>query len=468
MLSASGKKWDFFICHASEDKEEIARPLAELLRKNALRVWYDEFSLTLGDSLRRSIDRGLKLSKYGLVILSPSFFEKEWPQKELDGLAAREIDGTKVILPVWHKVTREIVIRYSPTLADKMSVSTEHGIDRVMAAIMRAFQEADDSPTGDISERNKGGFFHLQIKLNKVDSLSTGALSLDLALGTLGWPRGYIAEIFSPPSSGKTSLVLSAAKEAQAIENPVLYIDSDFGLIDDSITKSGASLNDFIHIRPDDLEQVFDAVITFLDNCSNCLIIIDSISNVLPRRYYESKTPEFMEHDEKHRDLISYFLQRIQPSLYKTGSVLLITNRLVEKVGFFLGNPETTPWATKPIADAASIRLDMRRLTAIKDRDDVIGSFIKTKTIKNRFSPPFREASFCICYNSGIDKIASIFDVAVEHNLFKMNRRVYYYKDKPLIDLQTKGRDKTINSLRNMPDLVRQINSELLKLLSPA
>ena len=111
-------KYDVFISHASEDKEEIARPLATLLQARGLKVWLDEMNLTLGDSLRRNIDLGLTSSRFGLVILSPSFLSKEWPQKELDGLVARENDSTKVILPIWHKVSRDEIVKYSPILAD--------------------------------------------------------------------------------------------------------------------------------------------------------------------------------------------------------------------------------------------------------------------------------------------------------------------------------------------------------------
>ena len=130
--------WDVFISHAWEDKEDVARPLAEALRRKGLRVWYDEFTLTLGDSLRRSIDRGLAQSRYGVVILSPHFFAKEWPQKELDGLVAREVSSGKIILPVWHNVTWEDVRRFSPTLADKLAVSTAKGLDAVVEEILRA------------------------------------------------------------------------------------------------------------------------------------------------------------------------------------------------------------------------------------------------------------------------------------------------------------------------------------------
>lgn len=133
--------WDVFISHASEDKEEIARPLAEALQRAGLKVWYDEFSLKLGDSLRRSIDQGLRDSTFELVILSPNFFAKEWTQRELNGLTAREIVGDKVILPVWHKVTFQDVLYYSPVLADKLGVSTDQGLETVVNRILSLFAQ---------------------------------------------------------------------------------------------------------------------------------------------------------------------------------------------------------------------------------------------------------------------------------------------------------------------------------------
>jgi hypothetical protein len=130
--------WDIFISHAWEDKEEIARPLAEALTAEGLHVWYDEFELTVGDSLGRSIDRGLNDSRYGVVILSPHFFAKEWPQKELDGLSAREIQSVKVILPVWHNVTYDDVLKFSPKLADRLAVRTDKGLAEVVRQLLRA------------------------------------------------------------------------------------------------------------------------------------------------------------------------------------------------------------------------------------------------------------------------------------------------------------------------------------------
>lgn len=128
--------WDVFISHASEDKEAFVRSLAESLRRKQVRVWFDEFTLTVGDSLRRSIDNGLAHSRYGIVVISPDFLKKEWPQKELDGLTAREADGHKVVLPVWHNVDRETVLRYSPLLADLWASRSAKGVEGVVEDLM--------------------------------------------------------------------------------------------------------------------------------------------------------------------------------------------------------------------------------------------------------------------------------------------------------------------------------------------
>jgi len=129
-------EWDVFISHASEDKSAIASPLAEALRAKGLRVWYDEFSLKVGDSLRKSIDEGLAHSRFGVVILSKQFFEKHWPEQELNGLATREVGGKKVILPVWHEVGFEEVRQYSPTLADRLAVRTDRGVGHVVEKLL--------------------------------------------------------------------------------------------------------------------------------------------------------------------------------------------------------------------------------------------------------------------------------------------------------------------------------------------
>jgi hypothetical protein len=135
-----GKKWDIFVCHASEDKEDFVRPLSAALRESGLSVWYDEFSLTVGDSLRSKIDEGLSNSRYGIVVLSKHFFAKKWPQRELDGLVAREVAGTgpKVILPVWHGITYQEISENSPTLAGRLAARSDDGMDTVVRQLREA------------------------------------------------------------------------------------------------------------------------------------------------------------------------------------------------------------------------------------------------------------------------------------------------------------------------------------------
>jgi TIR domain len=133
--------WDTFISHASEDKADFVRPLADALRAYGLSVWYDEFTLTVGDSLSRTIDKGLAKSKFGVVVLSPSFLKKDWPEYELRGLTAREIGSDKVILPVWYGLTREQLLEYSPTLADKLAIdATKRSVDEVALQLIEAIR----------------------------------------------------------------------------------------------------------------------------------------------------------------------------------------------------------------------------------------------------------------------------------------------------------------------------------------
>jgi len=134
--------WDVFISHATEDKDSFARPLAKALQAKGLKVWFDEFSLSIGDRLRRSIDNGLANSRYGIVILSENFFKKEWPQQELDGLASREVSGTKVILPIWHNINEHQIRKYSPTLADRVAVTSSRGLDNVVIELLYAMEKS--------------------------------------------------------------------------------------------------------------------------------------------------------------------------------------------------------------------------------------------------------------------------------------------------------------------------------------
>jgi hypothetical protein len=168
-------EWDVFISHASEDKGDFVRTLAEGLRGHGLRVWYDEFTLTIGDSLRQSIDRGLARSRYGIVVISPNFLQKRWPQKELDGLVAREVggDSVKVILPVWHNIDAAEIRAYSPTLADRLATSSAKGLEEVTRELLEAIHKGDDQRPASWSQPSIAG-----PRYNARPQISTAILDL--------------------------------------------------------------------------------------------------------------------------------------------------------------------------------------------------------------------------------------------------------------------------------------------------
>ena len=178
--------WDVFISHASEDKDDFVRLLADNLQRSGLRVWFDEFTLTVGDSLRRSIDRGLAKSQYGIVVISPSFLEKDWPQRELDGLVAREIDGVKVILPVWHNIGADEIRRYSPMLADRLAAVSSRGIDHVTSQLIQAihknnvvpFQIVTGPPTAAASNLEELSRYASEFHRRRTDLIAAGKGSI--------------------------------------------------------------------------------------------------------------------------------------------------------------------------------------------------------------------------------------------------------------------------------------------------
>ncbi|WP_396434473.1 DnaB-like helicase C-terminal domain-containing protein [Limnohabitans sp.] len=229
-------EFDIFISHASEDKEAVARPLAEQLRQRGLRIWMDETEIKLGDSLRRSIDRGLSKSTYGLVVLSPDFLRKEWPQKELDGLVAREDGAEKVILPVWHNVTRAEVVSFSPPLGDKLAVLTSMGLPHVVDEILKVLDPASASPK--LSKPSEDGSQSQDIHgllatiLDNVEALSdAGQPSVtgvptgfsDLDLFTSGFQVASVVIVAGCANSGKTAFALNVAEHVACNQGlPVL------------------------------------------------------------------------------------------------------------------------------------------------------------------------------------------------------------------------------------------------------
>lgn len=228
--------YDVFISHASEDKDAVARPIAELLRSRGLRVWLDEMELKLGDSLRRSIDLGLANSRYGLVILSSHFLSKEWPQKELDGLVAREDGSQKVILPVWHNVSRADIVSYSAPLADKLAAPTSKGLAYVVDAVVRAIEVPVLTQTAATTPEREGNGFGIEALLiglldriveltdhgsPEATGVQTGFRDLDRL--TDGLQPGTLTLVAGRPLTGKTAFALEVVQHVGITEGlPVM------------------------------------------------------------------------------------------------------------------------------------------------------------------------------------------------------------------------------------------------------
>jgi hypothetical protein len=216
-VSATGENWDVFISHAHEDKSALAAPLATELRERGLRVWYDEFALMVGDSLRRSIDRGLARSRFGIVILSPRFFQKEWPQKELDGLVARESQGQKVILPVWHDITADAIRRYSPMLADRVGVPSSFGIAGITDALVKAISAPSNIPLGDVTETPRTRRVEMELPDEARSLLLEASLDRDGAILKARTLGGQIIQV-NGKTFGEPTDRRSAAKWEFALE----------------------------------------------------------------------------------------------------------------------------------------------------------------------------------------------------------------------------------------------------------
>lgn len=437
------KKWDLFISHASEDKASVARPLAAILSKQGLRVWFDELSLTLGDSLRRKIDQGLAESRFGLVVLSKAFFSKEWPKRELDGLVAREIGEFKVILPVWHGVTHADVCQFSPTLADKLAANTGDGLKTIGARIANAIKQADAQSAPYVAVRSvrrklprkpQKKNAAVPHKSRQSNAISSGSTLLDAALGTGGWPCGFISQIYGPPGSGKSSLALAAVRQCQLSGRIPAYIDADRVLTKDTLARFGIVPDDILVSSPNSLDDALDVSLDLVLQSKIGLLVIDTIAS-LPARSSLKRTVDNMQPVEE-RDLIESFSRQVTATLRDSSIAILLINRVTEKVGVMFGNPEDIPWFTVPTKDLSSIIVDTRRRDYAKDSDGRITGFnIRAKCVKNRLGVPFIAADFLMDYRRGIRDMESIVQYAVNERLIKMHRgKQYRFEGDPVGD----------------------------------
>ncbi len=287
-----------------------------------------------------------------------------------------------------------------------------------------------------------------------IESIPTGAMALDRALGIGGLPRGRVVEIYGPESSGKSTLAMHVVAEAQRNGGICAYIDAEHAM-DPVYTKAiGVNIDDLLISQPDTGEQALEIADMLIRSGALDVLVIDSVAALTPRAEIEGEMGD--THVGLQARLMSQALRKLTGSLSKSNTIAIFINQLREKVGVVYGSPEVTPGG-RALKFYASVRIDIRRVEAIKDGAEVIGSRTRVKIVKNKVSPPFKTAEFDIMYGTGISREGSLLDVAVDLGLVKKSGAWFTYEGEQL----GQGRENVKQFLRETPELMVEINERV-------
>jgi recombination protein RecA len=297
------------------------------------------------------------------------------------------------------------------------------------------------------------------VAVEDVDAISTGSLGLDIALGVGGYPRGRVIEIFGPESSGKTTLTLHAIAEAQKAGGVAAFIDAEHAFDRFYAEKLGIDLSNLIISQPDHGEQALEIADNLISSGAIDIVVIDSVAALTPKSEIEGEMG-----DSKmglHARLMSQALRKLTGTIHKTRCTVIFINQLREKIGVMFGNPETTTGGNA-LKFYASVRLDIRKRTQIKDGDRVVGNRTKVKVVKNKVAPPFQMAEFDIMYGEGISKVGEILDLGVDLGIVKKSGSWFSYNETKL----GQGRDAVKNLINDNPDLADELENKIKETLS--
>lgn len=290
--------------------------------------------------------------------------------------------------------------------------------------------------------------------IEEVETISSGSLGIDLALGVGGYPRGRIIEIYGPESSGKTTLTLHAIAEAQKAGGIAAFIDAEHAFDRNYAEKLGVDIENLIISQPDNGEQALEIAENLIRSGAIDIVVIDSVAALTPKSEIEGEMG-----DSKmglHARLMSQALRKLTGTISKTHCTVFFINQLREKIGVMFGNPETTTGGNA-LKFYASIRLDIRRSSQIKDGDNVIGNRTKVKVVKNKVAPPFKVAEFDIMYGEGVSKTGEILDLAVEFEIVKKAGSWFSYGDTKL----GQGRDAVKSLIKDNPELADELEVKI-------
>jgi len=287
-----------------------------------------------------------------------------------------------------------------------------------------------------------------------IEVISSGSLTLDMALGVNGYPRGRVVEIYGPESSGKTTLALHAIAEAQKAGGIAAMIDAEHAFDQTYAAALGIDVANLLISQPDDGEQALEIADSLIRSGAIDILVIDSVAALTPRAEIEGEMGDSQMGLQAR--LMSKALRKLTGSINKTGCTVIFINQLREKIGVMFGNPETTTGGNA-LKFYASVRIDIRRSSQIKDGDKVIGNRTRVKVVKNKVAPPFRKAEFDIMYGIGISKSGEILDLAVENNLIKKSGSWFSYGETRL----GQGRDTVKELIEDNPELMDELEQKL-------
>ncbi|MBR4800129.1 MAG: recombinase RecA [Clostridia bacterium] len=290
--------------------------------------------------------------------------------------------------------------------------------------------------------------------IQHVEAISTGCLTLDIALGIGGIPKGRIVEIYGPESSGKTTVALHCVAEVQKAGGTAAFVDAEHALDPVYAAKLGVQLENLYISQPDNGEQALDIVETLVRSAAIDLIVVDSVAALTPQAEIDGDMGD--SHVGLQARLMSQALRKLTAVTSKSKCTIIFINQLREKVGVVYGNPETTTGG-KALKFYASVRIDIRKADALKDGSDVVGNHVKAKIVKNKVAPPFKVAEFDIMYGSGISNAGCVLDLAVEKGIIQKGGSWFSYNDEKI----GQGRDRVLDYFKNNPDFFEEINRQV-------
>lgn len=327
-----------------------------------------------------------------------------------------------------------------------MSVDKEKALSAALSQIEKSY--------------GKGSVMKLgQRKAVDVEAVPTGSLGLDIALGIGGLPKGRIIEIFGPESSGKTTLTLHAIAEAQKKGGTCAFIDAEHALDPAYAKKLGVNIDDLIISQPDTGEQALEIADTLVRSGAVDLLVIDSVAALVPKAEIEGEMGD--SHMGLQARLMSQALRKLTASISRTNCIIIFINQIRMKIGVMFGSPETTTGGNA-LKFYASVRLDIRRIGSIKDKEEVIGNQTRVKVVKNKVSPPFKVVDFDIMYGSGISKLGEIIDLGVKLEIIDKSGAWFSYNDTRI----GQGRENVKQFLRDNPAMADEIESKIRQMSS--